>query len=198
MSLIFPQGINYLCRLVLTELMRKLRHLPAQISSESYPEFIASCSEHIVRKGRDMTHYFLEEPEPDKIIYEVYEAECAGNSCTALTIIKPGKIGREYHMTKGHFHEDPKSGETYYCLKGKGIILMQTRRGETEEIRLEPGTVACIPPGWAHRTVNVGKSEFIMVAVFPASAGHDYKSIEKKGFAKRVLEHRGKPRVMQQ
>ncbi len=174
------------------------KHWPVSITPDNYPEFIGRCSEHIVRKGKDMAGYFLEKPEPGKVIYEVYEAECVGNSCTALTIIKPGRVGREYHMTKGHFHEDAGSGETYFCLKGEGIILMQTRRGESEEIRLGPGCVACIPPGWAHRTVNVGESDFIMVAVFPASAGHDYKSIEKKGFAKRVLEHRGKPRVMQQ
>jgi len=178
--------------------MKRGRQSPYRIDADNYPEFISRCAEHIVRKGKDMAGYFLEEPEPGKVIYEVYEAECAGNTCTALTIIKPGMVGREFHMTKGHYHEDPESGETYFCLKGRGMILMQTRRGESEEIGLEPGTVVCIPPGWAHRTVNVGKSEFIMVAVFPASAGHDYATIEKHGFGKRVLEHRGKPRVMQQ
>ncbi|MFO7618984.1 MAG: glucose-6-phosphate isomerase family protein [Thermoplasmata archaeon] len=169
---------------------------PYGITPKNYPEFMASCSEHMVRKGRDMAGYFLENPDQEAVIYEVYEAECAGNTCTAITILKPGKAGNEYYMTKGHFHEDEESGETYICLKGRGIILMQTRDGKAAELWLEPGTVACIPPGWAHRTVNIGKEEFVMVAVFPACSGHDYGAILEKGFLKRVVEEGGKPQVI--
>ena len=169
---------------------------PFGIGPKNYPEFMARCSEHMVRKGRDMAGYFLESPDHEAVIYEVYEAECAGNTCTALTILKPGKVGKEYFMTKGHFHEDDESGETYFCLKGRGIVIMQTIGGKTDEVWLEPGTVASIPPGWAHRTINVGKGEFVMLAVFPACSGHDYESIEKKGFLKRVVEEKGKPRIV--
>jgi len=150
----------------------------------------------MVRKGQDMAGYFLEKPNPETVIYEVYEAECIGNNCSAITILKPGKVGKEYYMTKGHFHEDDESGETYFCLKGRGIVIMQTRDGRTDEVWLVPGTVACIPPGWAHRTVNVGKEDFVMLAIFPVNAGHDYKSIEKSGFIKRVIEKNGKPQVI--
>ena len=174
---------------------RKSEH-PFAIRPDNYPEFMASCSEHIVRKGRDMAGYFLEDPEPEAVIYEVYEAERAGNTCTALTVLKPGKAGNEYYMTKGHFHEDDESGETYVCLKGRGMILMQTRDGKAAETWLEPGTVASIPPGWAHRTVNIGKGDFIMVAIFPACAGHDYGAIREKGFVKRVVEKEGKPQII--
>ncbi|MFO7618144.1 MAG: glucose-6-phosphate isomerase family protein [Thermoplasmata archaeon] len=169
---------------------------PFGIGPKNYPEFMARCSEHMVRKGKDMAGYFMEKPEPETVIYEVYEAEPSGNTCTALTVLKPGKVGKEYHMTKGHFHEDAESGETYFCLKGKGIILMQTRDGKTDEVWLEPGIAASIPPGWAHRTINIGKEDFVMLAVFPACAGHDYGAIQEKGFVKRVLEEKGKPQII--
>ncbi len=169
---------------------------PFGVTPDNYPEFMARCSEHMVRKGKDMPGYFLETPDPDAVIYEVYEAEPLGNTCTAITILKPGKVGNEYFMTKGHFHEDGDSGETYIGLKGNGMVIMQTRDGRTAEIQIHPGSVACIPPGWAHRTINIGKEDFIMVAVFPACSGHDYGSIEKKGFIKRVVEKNGKPQII--
>ncbi len=176
--------------------MKKAPEQPYGVSPKNYPEFMARCSEHMVRKGKDMAGYFLQPADPEAVIYEVYEADCAGNTCTALTILKPGKVGNEYFMTKGHFHEDAESGETYVCLKGKGMVIMQTRDGATDEIILEPGTVACIPPGWAHRTINIGKGEFIMMAVFPANSGHDYVSIQERGFIKRVVEESGQTKII--
>jgi glucose-6-phosphate isomerase len=176
--------------------MNKAPEQPYGVTSKNYPEFMARCSEHIVRKGKDMAGYFQCPVDSETVIYEVYEADCAGNTCTALTILKPGKVGTEYYMTKGHFHEDAESGETYVCLKGKGMVIMQTRDGATDEIILEPGTVACIPPGWAHRTINIGKEEFVMLAIFPSCSGHDYASIQEKGFLKRVVEKEGKLQII--
>ena len=169
---------------------------PAGITPENYPEFISKSSEHITRKGKDMEGYFEEEPDPDKLIYEVYEAETLGHINLALTVIKAGKVGREFHMTKGHFHEDGKAGEVYVCLKGKGMIIMQTRDGQTDEISLNPGGIAYVPPGWAHRTVNIGNEDFIMVAIYPETSGHDYDSIMEKGFIKRVIEQQGQVQVI--
>jgi glucose-6-phosphate isomerase len=176
--------------------MTQKKEWPFGITQDNYPEFIGRCAEHLTRKGKDLAKYFLEKPKPDTVIYEVYEAEKTGNISMALTILKPGKVGKEYHMTKGHFHEEPEAGEIYFCLKGKGVIIMQTRDGQTDEIWLEPGTAASIPPAWAHRTVNVGKEDFIMLAIYPATAGHDYAAIEKKGFVKRVVEEKGKPKII--
>lgn len=166
------------------------------ITPDNYPEFIGRSSGHIVRRGKDMACHFARPPDPEEVIYEVYEAEPSGNMRTALTILKPGKVSGEYFMTKGHFHEDAGSGETYFCLKGHGIVIMQTKDGKTDEVWLVPGTVACIPPGWAHRTVNVGKEDFVMLAIFPVNAGHDYEAIEKSGFIKRVIEKNAKPHIV--
>ncbi len=164
---------------------------PVGINPDNYPEFIASSSEHIVRKGKDMAGYYLKEPEPETLIYEVFEAETMGHIRIALTVMKPGKVGNEFYMTKGHFHEDEMAGEVYHGLRGHGMILMQTRDGKTSELNLEPGTVVYIPPGWAHRTVNVGTGELIMMAIYPETSGHDYGSIKERGFIKRVIEQSG-------
>ena len=44
----------------------------------------------------------------DPLIYEFYELGCperAGDLAFGSTMIHPGKIGNEYYMTKGHFHQ---------------------------------------------------------------------------------------------
>lgn len=177
--------------------MTRKAEWPLGISPDNYPEFIGRCPEHITRKGKDLAAHFLDKPGPETLIYEVYEAPPTGGMCLALTLIRPGKVGKEYHMTKGHYHEDPEAGELYFCLRGNGMIVMQNRDGDTAEILLGPGTAASIPPGWAHRTVNIGKTEFVMLAVFSATAGHDYAAIEKGGFRKRVIEQKGRPQTIE-
>jgi glucose-6-phosphate isomerase len=52
---------------------------------------------------------------------------------------------------------------------------------------MEHGTVAYVPPRWAHRTVNTGDEPFVFFAVYPGQAGHDYGAIEETGFTQRVL-----------
>jgi glucose-6-phosphate isomerase len=46
-------------------------------------------------------------------------------------------------------------------------------------------------PNGAHRTVNVGDEPFCFLALWPADAGHDYGSIEKSGFAQRLIDRNG-------
>ncbi len=169
---------------------------PVSITPDNYPEFISTSSEHLTRKGSDLAGYFEEEPEPDTVIYEVFEAETVGHIKMAMTVLKPGKVGNEFHMTKGHFHEDDKAGEVYVCFKGQGMIVMQTKEGQTDELRLTPGALAYIPPGWAHRTINTGTEDFIMLATYPETAGHDYGPIQEKGFIKRVVEINGQVQVV--
>ena len=169
---------------------------PVSITRENYPEFIGQSSEHIIRKGSDLAGYFEQTMEPDRVIYEVYEAETDGHIRLALTVIKPGKIGNEFHMTKGHFHEDDRAGEVYFCLDGEGMVIMQTMDGQTDEIDLKPGAIAYIPPGWAHRTMNTGKNDLVMLAAYPETSGHDYDHIRENGFIKRVFEIDGKVKVV--
>lgn len=135
----------------------------------------------------------------DPLIYEVYNAEVPETvahiqHCT--TILYPGKIGNEYFMTKGHYHEVLDRAEIYFCLKGKGQLLMQTKEGEFEKIDMVPGTIAYVAPEWAHRTVNTGDKPFVFFATYPGDAGHDYGGIETEGFVNLSVEENGEPKIV--
>jgi glucose-6-phosphate isomerase len=169
---------------------------PVSIDQEKVTEYISQSSSCITRRGKDMVGVYAGDVDPDIIIYEVYELESVGKIKLAITKLMVGKVGNEYFMTKGHYHEDEQAGEVYFGLRGHGLLLMQTKDGETGEIELEPGTIACIPPGWAHRSVNTGDEDFVFLAAYPGDAGHDYSAIERAGFRKRVVETDGLPTVV--
>jgi glucose-6-phosphate isomerase len=52
---------------------------------------------------------------------------------------------------------------------------------------MHPGSVSYIPPGWAHRSVNVGREPLVFFAVYPGDAGHDYAALRERGFARLVV-----------
>ena len=125
----------------------------------------------------------------DPVVYEVEQRDMpeeVGQLICCTTVIQPGVVGEEYFMTKGHYHADRETGEVYLGLAGNGDLLLQCGDG-TAELPMERGTVAYVPPGWAHRTVNTGERPFVFFAVYPGQAGHDYGAIEASGFAHRVL-----------
>jgi glucose-6-phosphate isomerase len=70
---------------------------------------------------------------------------------------------------------------------------MQTNEGDSQALEMERGTIAYVPPYWAHRTVNTGKGPFVFFAVWPGHSGHDYGTIEENGFLKLVVERDGQP-----
>lgn len=130
------------------------------------------------------------------LIYEVYNVvvpETPAHIQHCVTILHPGKVGSEYFMTKGHYHEILDRAEIYFCLKGKGQLLMQTKEGKFSALDMTPGTVAYVAPEWAHRTVNTGDEPFIFFAAYPGDAGHNYGDIETEGFAKLSVERNGEP-----
>jgi len=137
--------------------------------------------------------------EDDRVVYEYAEAEVAeepGQLRWGTTVIYPGKVGDEYHMTKGHRHAWTEASEVYLGLRGFGWVLVESPQGESAVVELRPGQVAYVPPGWAHRTVNVGNTPLVFFAVYPATAGHDYASVAARGFAKRVVERHGQPTLV--
>ncbi|MEW6579937.1 MAG: glucose-6-phosphate isomerase family protein [Chloroflexota bacterium] len=131
------------------------------------------------------------------LIYEVYEAaqnpKEAGHLLYSTTIIRPGKVGAEYFMTKGHYHAKEECAELYYGLLGEGYLLLQTPEGEVSLQRIVPGAAAYVPPYWGHRTINTGTENFVFLAVYPAEAGYDYKTIAERGFASILVERDGVP-----
>lgn len=131
----------------------------------------------------------------DHLVYEIrYHPFVTSKSDMALgvTRIFPGKVGDEYHMTKGHIHERDDQPEIYYCVQGQGYILLDTLQGEFRAEPWEPGVITHIPPMWAHRVVNTGNDLLVFVASYHLSAGHDYSLVEKQGFSKIILERDGK------
>ena len=136
----------------------------------------------------------------DVLVYEFYDLgipEDAGELTYGTTILYPGKVGNEYFMTKGHFHSILETAEVYYCIKGNGYLLMENPEGEVEIQEMKPGVSVYVPPRYAHRSINTSQDEpLISFYVYRADAGHDYKTIETKGFRKLVVEKDGTPELI--
>lgn len=164
------------------------------------PDVIPSrVDNHIQRRLSALKGQFLDQDtfqdmlkEEDKLIYEVYEIrrpEVEGEFLMGVSIVHPGKVGREYFMTKGHFHSVIDTAEIYYCLRGEGYMVMETPEGETSVEPLAPGKVLYVPPRWAHRSVCTSRQEdLVTFFAYPGNAGHDYGTIERLGFRKLVVE----------
>jgi len=130
----------------------------------------------------------------DPLLYEVYtkaRPEVAGELAHGITILYPGRVGNEFFMTKGHYHALRETAEIYYCLKGRGLLLMETEGGEWAAEEFSPGRLVYVAPCWAHRSINTGSEELILFFAFPANAGHDYATIEQRGFRKIVVQRNG-------
>lgn len=146
-----------------------------------------AAAEEIVRDG-------------DRPIYDFFELneipETAGDLKFGTSIVYPGKVGDEYFMTKGHFHTILETGEVYYCLSGQGAMLMETPEGEVSLAALRAGEAVYVPPRWAHRSINTGEAPLVTFFVFRSDAGHDYGTIEQKGYRKLVVDRGGVPTMI--
>ena len=58
---------------------------------------------------------------------------------------------------------------------------------------MKPGTIGYIPPYCGHRTINAGNKKLIFFTIYPADAGHNYKIVEERNFAKIVVEGKDTP-----
>jgi len=165
-----------------------------------WPECLPShFDRHLQRRLSDLRGQFLDAQAyeqllaaEDRLIYEVYEfrrPETAGELLFGLSIVHPGQVGREFFMTKGHFHTVLDTAEIYLCLQGEGMMVMETPEGAAQVLPLSPGRALYVPPRWAHRSVCTGRqSDLVTFFVYPANAGHDYGTIERQGFRKLVLQ----------
>ena len=172
------------------------------------PEVIPSRKDnHVQRRLSALRGQFLDQDTydemlsgDDELIYEVYEIkrpEVEGELIMGVSIVHPGKVGREFYMTKGHFHSVLETSEIYYCLRGEGYMVMETPEGETSVEALTPGKVLYVAPGWAHRSVCTSRQEdLVTFFAYPANAGHDYGTIERTGFKKLVLDGPAGPEIV--
>jgi glucose-6-phosphate isomerase len=135
--------------------------------------------------------------EGDVVTYEVAEVKPEGSDIFfGTTTIHPGTVGGEYHMTRGHFHARPDRAEVYYTQSGEGLLLLESRTGETRTVGMRPGVAAYIPPDWAHRSINTGSEPLVFVWMTTVDAGHDYGTIANRGMRKLVVEKDGKAEVV--
>jgi len=132
--------------------------------------------------------------EEDPLIYRFYNVEIPEEEehlRHCVSMVFPGKIGNEFYMTKGHFHEVEDTAEVYFTLRGRGKMVMQSTSGEVDIQDMYRGAITYVPPYWAHRCVNTGVQPLVFFAVYRGDAGHNYGIIEEKGMKKIVLEEKG-------
>lgn len=115
-----------------------------------------------------------------------------------IFVVSPGKNGAEFNKTVGYF-KNFSSMQTYQCLYGQGLILMQRNdeMGEAKEfkiISLNPsGRQVLVPAGWGMCVINTGINYLIVLRYRLADEEYeDIKPIlEKRGFAYFVVEKKG-------
>jgi glucose-6-phosphate isomerase len=138
--------------------------------------------------------------EKNPLVYEFYELdfipEESGDLRFGTTILYPGQVAGEYFLTKGHFHTILAAAEVYYCLSGQGAMLMETPEGETTLCPVKAGDSLYVPGRNAHRSINTGDTPLVMFFAFRSDAGHDYGTIEQKGYRKLVMDVGGTPTLV--
>jgi glucose-6-phosphate isomerase, archaeal len=137
--------------------------------------------------------------EGDPLLYDVRTrpfVTSLSDFTFAVTRVYPGKVGQEYYMTKGHHHQLLDQPEIYFCLQGQGCLLLESGEGDFQVHWWTPGTLSHIPPGYAHRTVNTCDAPLVFASFYHLSAGHDYDSIARRGFAQIVVERSGRPTLI--
>ena len=133
----------------------------------------------------------LAETFGDAVAYRVDEArfsDQASDLITGISVLEPGKVGLEFFMTRGHLHQRADRPETYYCLAGHGMLLLESLAGEIKAMEMGPGSLVYVPPFWVHRSVNVGETVFATLFSYPADAGQDFEIVRQaKGFQQLVV-----------
>jgi glucose-6-phosphate isomerase len=126
----------------------------------------------------------LLESRGGEIAYRVNELRFTdrGNDLiTGISVLNPGRVGSEFFMTRGHLHQRADRSETYYCLSGQGILLMEDLEGKVEAAEMRPGNLVYVPPFWVHRSVNIGSKIFATLFSYPADAGQNFDIVRKAG-----------------
>jgi len=157
---------------------------------------------HLVRRISDMRGHYRDAAAFDSMVadgdpvhYEVYEHPVPheyGHLMYCISDLRPGSVGEECFMTKGHYHTRVNTGEIYLALRGRGFMMMKTTDGRCRYEEFAPGRMVYVPPYWGHRSINTGDEPLISFCVYPGDAGHNYGDIEREGFPKRVFRRDGK------
>lgn len=120
-----------------------------------------------------------------------------------VSVMDPGFIGKEIMVTKGHLH--PCYPEIYEVWSGYALYIQQhtNEAGVVDDIVVtfaKPGDKVLIYAGYAHRTINIGKTPLVHVNWIsddvggkektPAVVNQDFSAIEQRnGFAVRLFSN---------
>lgn len=114
-----------------------------------------------------------------------------------IFVVTGGKNGVEFNKTEGYFCNYPGM-QTYSCLYGSGILLMQRNDedGEAKEFKvvtLNFGKQAVVPALWAMCLVNTGNSFLVVLrnSLLEKEFLDPKPIIEKSGLAYFVVEKKG-------
>lgn len=180
--------------------MEDLAHAPVHFSGT---QLTGKPVSRISRKLKDLQAVFCENAayralSPETLVYDVasylpVEEGTEAGLFFGITYLYPGKVGDEYFMTKGHFHQKRNRAEIYWCIEGEGMLLLMDEQRNTRAEKMYPGSLHYINGHTAHRTANTGKGTLCFGAVWPSDAGHDYDSISLEGFSSILIDQGGKP-----
>ena len=91
----------------------------------------------------------------DRLVYRASSVEAAqgdGDLHYGLGWIAPGKVGEEYHLTRGHLHAWRPAAEVYVGLRGEGLMLLEDEQGaQSRSVPLAAGQVVYVP---GHTPIN--------------------------------------------
>jgi glucose-6-phosphate isomerase, archaeal len=136
--------------------------------------------------------------DPETIVYRVWWWEpvpfgTEGGLFWGVTEIQPGRVGKEYFMTRGHWHVIRNRAEFYGTATGTGKLVLMERTGRTWFEEMTPGSLHYVAGEVAHRIVNTGDVPIRVIACWPSDAGHDYEIAGGRGFSTRIVEENGAP-----
>ena len=126
----------------------------------------------------------------DDLVYFVNEQKYQdgpGALIVGTSVLLPGTIGEEFAMTRGHLHSKPERAELYFCLSGRGIMLLDSTDGQSQVVELSPGQAVNVPGYWVHRSVNIGVEPFVTLFCYNADSGQNYELISRAGGMKNLI-----------
>lgn len=128
----------------------------------------------------------------DPLVYAVEDLKpntAPGDMIFGITRMAPGRVGREYFVTRGHIHARGNRPEIYYGESGRGLMQLESPEGDSRLLAIGPRTVCYVPPFWIHRSINIGPDDLVMTFSYPADSGQDYDIIARSGGMKqRVVD----------
>jgi glucose-6-phosphate isomerase len=153
---------------------------------------MSNATRHYQKQFRDLSGLYADEAAyaamlpgmAEEVVYEVWEhrvSESPGDLVFGTSVMRPGRVGDEFFVTRGHQHKLADRSEVYHCVAGTGVVLLENPAGEVRALALAPQRIVYVPPHWIHRSVNTGSETLITVFCYAADAGQDYGVVETAG-----------------